>query len=70
MKDDFDKIKRQNKYKLGLFYSNPDDKNLLVPARWGIGRMDFNIAHPLFHRILLFIVILIIVLIIVWELIH
>lgn len=61
MKTDLDKAKRRNYYKFGLFYSNPGDKNLLVPDRWGIGRFDFNIAHPTFRKLLLFIAIIIIV---------
>jgi uncharacterized membrane protein len=46
-----------SKYKLGLFYWNPDDLRILVPKRFGVG-WTLNFARPLTYVILLAIVII------------
>lgn len=66
---DFEKKKRESqaKYKLGLFYSNPNDDRFFVPNRWGFGKCDINIAHPMLRKSLFVIGITILLLILIFE---
>ena len=54
----------------GVFYSNPDDRSLFVPKRYGIG-YTVNFGHPLGWVAFLFIVLMAFVpLALAWSMVH
>lgn len=44
-------------YKLGLFYYNPDDPNLFVERKIGLGT-DLNWAHKKSYLLMIFVILL------------